>query len=316
MANYLGIDVGGTKTDAIIANHLGEVLALASNGGANWESIGFSDAVASISALVSEALHQANLRAEDISEATFAMAGVDWESDAEMFRAELSKIGLANISILNDSFAALFAGTPSGEGCVSICGTGGKTSGQHNGKLLQTLGVLAGEAGGALQLVESLQSALVSAYNGRTEKSPLYFDLIGAFKFSTEEKFFHALIRGHLRLQTTLAPVIFEAADAGDEIAQAITSQLARDHVADLVAISGRLGIDGRFTIVRAGGLHTAGSTYFDNAFNSEVKRALPKAEIVVLETIPAVGALIHAMGPVGTEVSGRIKDGVERLAK
>lgn len=315
---FLGIDVGGTKTDAIIASSEGAVLGTASNGGANWESIGFPAAVASIKEVVQKALAAARVSASDISQATFAMAGVDWESDEQMFRDALSEIGFASLSVVNDSFAALFAGIEDGEGCVSICGTGGKSSGQHNGRLIQTLGVLSGEAGGALQLMEDLQGAMISAYNGRTAKSALYFDLIGGLRYSTEEKFFHAIIRNGVRLETSLAPVIFEAADAGDEMAEAIVEKLAADHVEDLIAISHRLAFDGPFTIVRAGGLHTAGSPFFDGAFNSRIAQALPQAKTIVLNTIPAVGAVLHAMKDAAKnpDASERIKAEVVNMYK
>ena len=40
---FLGLDAGGTKTHALIANETGQVLGFAQEGPGNWQSVGFDN---------------------------------------------------------------------------------------------------------------------------------------------------------------------------------------------------------------------------------------------------------------------------------
>ena len=81
----LGIDGGGTKTHALIVDLAGNILATAANGGANWERTGIAATEASLQEIVNRVLSQANSAASEITEATFALAGIDWESERLVF---------------------------------------------------------------------------------------------------------------------------------------------------------------------------------------------------------------------------------------
>src|SRR5258708_35518738 len=57
-----------------------------------------------------------------------SMAGADWPEDFELIRCELEARGLRqNVSIYNDAFGALRAGTHDGFGVAVACGTGTAT---------------------------------------------------------------------------------------------------------------------------------------------------------------------------------------------
>jgi N-acetylglucosamine kinase-like BadF-type ATPase len=127
----LGIDGGGTKTHAVLVDLAGNILAAAANGGANWERTGIAVTQASLVEIVTRALASTDLADLEIVSSTFALAGIDWETDKELFHPTAAALRLTyKTSFINDSIAALFAGNPSGIGCVSIAGTGGKTSGR------------------------------------------------------------------------------------------------------------------------------------------------------------------------------------------
>jgi N-acetylglucosamine kinase-like BadF-type ATPase len=146
----LGIDGGGTKTHAVLVDLAGNILAAAANGGANWERTGISATEISLLEIVQRVLKSADSTSQDVVAATFALAGIDWESDKELFNPTANALGLSNnTSFINDSIAALFAGSSSGIGCVSIAGTGGKTSGRNSTETFQTMGMDLGEGGGA-----------------------------------------------------------------------------------------------------------------------------------------------------------------------
>ena len=59
MTVVLGVDGGGTKTHAVVADTTGAVLGFATTGGSNWEMVGLDGAGASVSEAAIGALRAA-----------------------------------------------------------------------------------------------------------------------------------------------------------------------------------------------------------------------------------------------------------------
>ena len=93
-----------------------------------------------------------------------------------------------------------------------------------------------------------------------------------------------------------MAPKIFALATNGDAGAIAITNLVATQHAGDVVAIINRLGLaNTAVSVIRAGGLHTAGCATFDLTFEKALKSTQPGASSRVLDISPVYGAVIHA---------------------
>lgn len=293
----LGIDGGGTKTHAVLVDLSGKIVATAANGGANWERTGIAATQASLQEIVNRALSSAGLTSQDIVAATFALAGIDWESDKELFAPTLSALALpTSTSFINDSIAALFAGSPSGIGCVSIAGTGGKTSGRSASKTLQTMGMDLGEGGGAGQLVSLALDYVARIYHGIEPASSLTQLVLTECGYADETSFFQAVARDGLRLTEDLAPKIFDLATAGDAGAIGIVTAVASQHATDVIAMIDQLGLAGTpVQVIRAGGLHTAACNTFDQTFEKALRSKHPGATTQVLGVSPVYGAVVHA---------------------
>lgn len=293
----LGIDGGGTKTHAILVDLDGNIIETATNGGANWERTGIAATQASLQEIVDRILAIAGLTRNDIVSATFALAGIDWDSDKELFKPISAALELpSHTSFINDSIAALFAGSPTGIGCVSIAGTGGKTSGRSATKTLQTMGMDLGEGGGAGQLISLALDYVARTYHGIEEPSKLTQLILAETGYPDETLFFKAVARDGLRLTEDLAPKIFDLAATGDAGAIAITKKVATQHATDVTAMIGQLGLSGTHVqVIRAGGLHTAGCNTFDETFENAVKRAHSEANTQVLDISPVYGAVVYA---------------------
>jgi N-acetylglucosamine kinase-like BadF-type ATPase len=293
----LGIDGGGTKTHALLVDLEGNILATAANGGANWERTGIAATQTSLQDIVNRVLASAGLVSSNIGTATFALAGIDWESDKELFAPMTQALNLPReTSFINDSIAALFAGSPTGIGCVSIAGTGGKTSGRSLTKTLQTMGMDLGEGGGAGQLVSLALDYIARVHHGIEAPSQLTQLILNDSGFSDETALFKAVAREEFRISEDLAPEIFELCAAGDRGAISIATTVASQHAVDVIAMINKLNLDDdSITVIRAGGLHTAYCAIFDEAFESTLKKAYPQSAIQVLDISPAYGAVIHA---------------------
>lgn len=293
----LGIDGGGTKTHAVLVDLSGNILAAAANGGANWERTGIAATEISLLEIVQRVLKSADSTSQDIVAATFALAGIDWESDLDLFTPIAKSLNLGENKIfVNDSIAALFAGSPAGIGCVSIAGTGGKTAGRNGTQTLQTMGMDLGEAGGAGQLVALALDYIARVYHGTEKPSELTSLILKETGFADEKTLFKAVARDEFRLDEEIAPKIFELATNGDAGAMAITNLVATQHANDVVAIINRLGLaNTAVPVIRAGGLHTAGCAIFDLAFEKALKSTQPGASSRVLDISPVYGAVVHA---------------------
>ncbi len=293
---FLGIDGGGTKTHAAVVDLNGNILATAANGEANWERIGLPAIEISLNEIITEVLVEVDISRDEVINATFALAGIDWKEDLELFAPVMQRLRFENNSFLiNDSIAALFAGIPTGIGCVSIAGTGGKSAGRSAEKEIQTMGMDLGEGGGAGQLVSVALNYIARVFHGTAPESKLTQVIPAALGFKDVVTFFKAIARENLTLSEDLAPIIFELASSGDAGAIEVTITVAHQHGLDLQGVASRLDFQGEMIqIIRAGGLHTAKNSVFDIAFESEVTALIPRSSIRVLEIPPVFGSVIY----------------------
>ncbi len=293
----LGIDGGGTKTHAVIVDLDGNVLGTAANGGANWERIGLQAVQNGLQELIRSAVHDAGITIEDVVESTFALAGIDWDEDKENFIPVINSLQLSGPThLMNDSFAALFAGIPDGIGIVSIAGTGGKTTGRDSSNTVQTMGMDLGEAGGAGQLVALCLDSIARMHHGIAKKTQMFTLIPTTLGYNDMTEFFTAIARDRIPLDESLAPLIFDLANTGDATAIENVTKVAHQHALDVFGIFSRLDFKGeKVTIIRAGGLHTAGCAIFDQEFEGEVTRLIPNSSIKVLTIPPVFGSVLAA---------------------
>jgi N-acetylglucosamine kinase-like BadF-type ATPase len=294
---FLGVDGGGTKTHACIVDLQGNILGTAANGGANWERSGIGSVQKSLDEIIGAALRSAQVQREDIVDSTLALAGIDWEEDQNLFIPVIQELGLqGRCTLINDSFAALFAGAPSGIGCVSIAGTGGKSAGRDGVRTVQTMGMDLGEGGGAGQLISLTLESIARSFHGIQPRTALYTEFVQFMGFQDTKAFFIAIARDRIDPNESIAPLIFDLCSRGDIEAIKIVSQVAKQHALDIYGVVNQLDFrSGSIPIVRAGGLHTANNAIFDNAFETELKSFLPLASISVLNVAPVYGSVIQA---------------------
>lgn len=293
----LGIDGGGTKTHAVIADLDGNILGSAANGGANWERIGLKAVALRLEELIKAATTDAGITNDEIVGATFALAGIDWDEDKSMFASTIQNLKLNGPThLMNDSFAALYAGIPDGIGIVSIAGTGGKTTGFDGVSTLQTIGMDLGEAGGAGQLLALSLDSIARMHHGITPKSEMFTLIPTTLGYNDMTDFFTAIARDRIYLDESLAPLIFDLAISGDVTATENVTKVAKQHALDVFGIYSRLKFDNKdVKIIRAGGLHTAGCQIFDESFEHEVTRLVPQATVEILAISPVFGAVLSA---------------------
>src|SRR3972149_7686067 len=89
-----GVDAGGSKTHALIADETGQALGFGSGGAGNWQRVGFEGQGETLRQVPKQALAMAGLHIEDISSAGFGLAGYDWPSQLPAHTQSVASLGL------------------------------------------------------------------------------------------------------------------------------------------------------------------------------------------------------------------------------
>jgi N-acetylglucosamine kinase-like BadF-type ATPase len=309
----LGVDGGGSKTHAMVADERGETLGFASSGRSNWEDAGLGGAGAALEAAITGALEAAGVRAGDLDASAFGLAGLDWDSDRPMLAALVDPLGLGGPRWFdNDSFIALRAGTGQPFGVVVIAGTGTVAAGRDPaGRTFRTFGLepMYGDFGSATDVAEEAVHAVADAWTGRgpaTTLSELLPPLAGC---GSPVELLERLSRGAVPLPPA-APLVLQEAAAGDPASTAIVIRAGTELGETAALVARRLGMDRMaFELVMAGGLFRGGSRLLETTLTGALHRAAPRARPVLLACKPVVGAVIEALDLAGAGTGPAVRE-------
>ncbi|MEP6800577.1 MAG: BadF/BadG/BcrA/BcrD ATPase family protein [Acidobacteriota bacterium] len=291
--HVLGIDAGGTKTRALLADADGRVLAAATGGGANLRTHGELEVEKVLHALAEEAEGRAGVRADALA---VGIAGADRPDDHAVLRTILRRIGFKDrVVVTNDARIAFVAGSPLRVGVALICGTGSIAWGRNGrGEIARAggWGWHLGDEGSGFWIGEHALRAVMRAGDGRGPRTVLEAAVLAHFRLSRLEEIVRSVYDAEYpRHQVSLFAVeVARAALAGDEVASEILREAAGELALAAGSVIARLGLTGSaYDVVLSGG--TFGAL---PRLQEEVARALslPGASVVPLAEEPAMGAV------------------------
>jgi N-acetylglucosamine kinase-like BadF-type ATPase len=325
MSLVVGIDGGGTKTEAVVADERGSFLGIGRSGPSNWEDVGLGGAGAAFRVAIGEALTEAGATAEDVTRSVFGLAGVDWPSDVERLAFAIDPLGLPGArSILNDSEIVLRAGTDSPAAVVVVAGGGSVVAGRNaRDERFRTLGLgpLFGDFSSAIDVSEEAVRAVARAFTGRGPATSLTEALCRRFERPTAANLLEHLSRRELhgRIENeveNVSPLVIEAAAEGDGVSREILDRVGREMGSDVVLVAARLGILREpFDVVLAGGFLAAAGAFVTEPLEQAVRLQTSDVTFAKLVTPPVVGAVLTAIdeigGDGGAEVRARLAEAV-----
>ena len=288
----LGLDGGNTKTVAIVAGLDGVVLGTGRAGCGDIYGSTAEAALGEIDAAIDGALAEAGRSRDDVVAAGCSLAGADWPEDFEFLDAAMGG-RLPNVSeivIVNDGLGALRAGTSDGQGVAVVCGTGSAIGARRGNAVWHAS--FWGEDGGAGTLGRAALRALVRSDLGIDPPVGFTEAALTVIGVPTVEALLHeATRRGAPRtLLARLAPMLLDAAEAGDQVARDIVVRSGRVLGEYARVAAGRVGFEGRtYPLVLAGGVFLHPTALL----RDEIVAALPEATLVETEFEPVVGALL-----------------------
>jgi N-acetylglucosamine kinase-like BadF-type ATPase len=311
---YLGVDAGGTKTHALIADRDGRILGAGRAGTGNWELVGLDGAARALAQALEGALASAGLQRSDLRAAGYGLAGMDWPSDEARLLPVLRDLAVPGpCALVNDAYVALRAGSDAGYGIAVISGTGVTIAGHNRaGEHFRTfaLGGDWGDFGSASDVVGLATRAVAFEHIGRGPATLLTERLVQHYQARDTLDLVERITRG-LAAQPNgrLAPLVFATAAEGDQVARAVLIEAGQELGRNAVAIVRRLGmLDQPFDMVLAGGSFRNPYTLFRDALIELVRASAPHVRPTPLPSAPAIGGALLAMEAAGEVAGGEVR--------
>lgn len=307
----VAIDGGGSKTDAVAVDSTGGVLARARAGGSSPQNLGLDAAFAVIDGLVEQLRGQ--LAVTRLDRVHTYLSGVDLPEEYAAFRRAASAASWAPLDpgalvVENDLFALLRAGADEPDVVAVVCGTGINAVGvRADGATVRfpALGNITGDWGGGWQLGEQALWHAARAVDGRGPATSLTESVPVSFGVDSVDHLIRELHFGRLPVDalSSLAPVVFEAAAAGDAVAGAIVDRQAEEIVILASTTLRRLELlDADVPVVLGGGVIASGDERLMGGIRQGLAEHAPRARIREVRTAPVVGAALLAATAIGAD--------------
>ena len=283
----LGFDGGGTKTECVLMDAAGKILARSVSGPSNPWRVGVESATREIEKAAELCLQEAGATRNAVVALGAGLAGTGKPELKEGMKASLAgAFPGAAVRIFTDLEMALAA---AGEGpiIVLVAGTGSAAIGRNaQGEIWRTggLGPRVSDDGSAFDIgSRAVERALKERQQRRTDSilGRKILEQLGCASWQELQQ------RATLQADSVFPavfPVVAEAADAGNPVAREILLQAASELSALVNAVAEHSGL-GRENImlVKTGG--TVGRCdFFDAQLDAALKRVLPQARIGVLQ--------------------------------
>jgi N-acetylglucosamine kinase-like BadF-type ATPase len=303
---YLGVDVGGTKSHALIADATGRAVGFGQAGPGNHEVVGYDGLRQVLEEITAQAEAMASIRRGEIAGAGFGVGGYDWPSERAATLEAIAVLGLqAPVEAVNDTIVGLLAGAEQGWGVALIAGTSNNCRGwdrnHREGRVLGN-GVLFGEHGGAYELVLRAVQDVAKAWTRRGPPTALTDAFIRLTGAAGAADLLDGLSQERYVLGGEAAPLVFQVAEEGDPVALAAIRWNAEELGSLAVGVIRQLGLQNEsFDVVLVGSFYNGGPLLL-NPLAAAIHTSAPRARLVRLTVPPVVGAVLLGMTAAGVD--------------
>ncbi len=293
---FLGIDGGGTHTRSCVINLEGKVVGYGVGGPSNFFYEQEKTVLSSVTSSVRKALGSAGLTLDEVSYSCAALAGVLDPETSVSAKELLQKVFLEKpFTVVEDIYAALAAAHNGQDGIIVIAGTGSNCLGVKGGSVYHRSGgwgTLLGDEGSGYSIGRKGLRACLRAYDKR-ERETL---LTGAFVQALSARIAPDLVRATRDMEkadiAALAPLVFEAAERGDEVALKILGGEIRRLLEMVRSVATQLALE-RTPVGTSGGCFQ--NRLYRHLFEEGLRHALPEAWATHCREKPCYGAALLA---------------------
>jgi N-acetylglucosamine kinase-like BadF-type ATPase len=302
MIGFVGIDGGGTKTRAILINERGEILGEITGPSTNPSSSGgVEQSMARLHALMKQLYHQT---AHFQIEQHYIFAGMSGMSEYGERGLNVLKEYSTNPVVIwdHDGVNALYSGTFGKPGGVLVTGTGSVAFAlSPSGNRIQVggWGHWLGDEGSGFAMGRLGLKRIMEAWDERGSPTLLTEAVLRQWALKTPTEIIpYIYVEGGKEVIASIAPLIFEVAEQGDEVAIEIINEIGKQQVSLIKALLHRLSKERweeAIPIVLVGGLFQK-SNWFLGKIEQELAAADQEVKLILPQVPPVVGAVVAAL--------------------
>ena len=303
---FLGMDVGSSKTLAVVADERGRCLGCGRAYGGNHQNVGYDGLAQVLQSSWQQASQTAGVALEQIAGAGFGVAGYDFPSERQSHLQSIAELGLScPLELVNDGCNGLIAGTSHGIGVNLAAGSGVNCRGRgpdgREGRIVGN-GVHFGEFGGGAEIAWKGLHMVNYAWIKRippTALTRIYLEATGA---KDEMDLMEGLSADYYHCFPFITVEIFRAAREGDAAAQQVLQWAGEELGWLAVSVIRQIGMENDpVEVVQSGGIFEGGEQ-ISAPLRDIVLQHAPRARIVRLDGPPVVGPVLLAMQMAGLD--------------
>ncbi len=289
MRYYLGVDGGGTKTEAVVVAENGTVVTRTLVGSSNPNDIGKGNMIDVLCALVRD-ITPADADCIDVSMGLSGLGFAGCKDELISALKGVEKVG--NVDVCSDVQIALDSAYD-GDGCIAITGTGGvgylRKDGEHI--LVGGGGYMIDSLFSGYDLGREALNAALSEIDGRGESTAITALVLERAGVSMNEIVKTVYVKGKSYV-ASFAPILFDTYERGDLVAEKILKRRMAELETLLLGVYKRYA-QSQCEITLFGGLNRR-VMEFSRFFSAELQEKIT----IVLPKYPVVyGALKRARG-------------------
>lgn len=296
----IGIDGGGTKTNAVLADLNGKILKTVKTGPSNLRNSGIENAVLNIA----DAIKKLNVSASEADiMVVIGLAGIQEEYADQVFKIRnqlLETVGESfkgKIKIVSDQLIAFKSGTDLKDGMVLIAGTGSACHGWYKNKEVKTSGWgWLGDEGAGFWAGQKAFQAILKDLDGRSTKTEITKLCFKELKIKTKQDLLKKIYtQDFVKNVSLLSVFVDKASQKQDKIAKNILKQAGQELALSGIAVIKKLKMQKKeFPFVLIGGMFK--SKIVLNIIKKEIKKVAPKIKFIQPKKEPVIGAVKLAL--------------------
>lgn len=293
----VGVDGGGTKTQAVILDFNDQIIGEGMAGPSNPLRVGIANAAAAVREAIDKACEEAHVRRTDLVAAEIGLAGARRNELRARMREALISSGIGEIIVVSDADIALYGATEGAPGLIVIAGTGSICCGINaRGKRICAggWGPVAGDEGGGAWIARRALRAIAHAADGRGPSTSLTSAAVAYFHVSDANDLSTAIYAPTITNERLagFGKFVIEAAKAKDRIAREILAEAGTELGSAAAAVIRNLKLEREiFQVAYIGGVFVAAGELVLATMREEIKRVAPLAFLAPPRFPPAVAA-------------------------
>lgn len=301
MKYLIGIDGGGTKSKCVITDSNLKPIFETTGGPSNFLMLGTEKVAETILGLIIQCVNNLNINYDDIAAIVLGTTGGGRKSDAEDLEKAVTHLAAHKRILLNkfqvesDARIALegaFSGKP---GSILIAGTGSIMFGKDSKGIIHRVGGFGrfiGDEGSGFRLGKKGLNSVAKEFDGRGNKTFISVLLKEKFKIESPENLITEIYRNNFDI-ASVAPLVIEAGEKGDKIAQHIIETEADELVLHIESMRKKLK-EKKMYVALIGSLITT-ENFYSFRFREKVVQKFDDVVIKDAENPPEIGAAILA---------------------